>query len=594
MPTPENSQNADFSNASFSGAFQLNEDLDTSLSPISASISLQILTKVTRLFNAGLEDIVNELFQNARRAGATQVKVSLTESGNLRIEDNGCGIESAQTLLNLGQSDWEGEIVESEDPAGMGVFSLANRGAMIASHHWQVQLEPAHFSGQAIAIVQSTEPRIGTCIEFPLTAQEQKRSLSTVIENAARYFPIPVSFNETDLPRHDFLAGAQMIKSWRGLRLGVSGDYRWTQRSRDGALNFYGLTVQAYLPSLCCNETTLRTRVDVEFAPELKLVLPARKEIVQTEFFEQLKLELRKTLYEAVARLESHNLSHTHWLEARNFGIDLSLARSELEPFTPAIADHLAGQGWNSPQPIDATTIVVEVDELEAPQQQLFARALEKSDLPFTFLAAESKYQGYPWYDELPRLSFERIEIQIGDRILSPTEFARLEEFPQQGIVDQITAIVTRKQAGKPDTELRLELDVGFGAMDEFEYIPSLDEITIAIARHHSLNPYELAELLEASFFSPSEDSDADSYETQRENFRESAQEESIRLLLSSESALKARIEMIVDRYLRWIVPSNMKIEVRVSPISSDENSERTLFNRSVEIIGNPEETSES
>jgi signal transduction histidine kinase len=117
MPTPENSQNPDLSEASFSGASNFETaalDISFSQSPIAASISPQILSKVTRLFNAGLEDIVNELLQNARRAGATQVEVWLTELGHLRIADNGCGIESAQMLLNLGQSDWEGEIVESE------------------------------------------------------------------------------------------------------------------------------------------------------------------------------------------------------------------------------------------------------------------------------------------------------------------------------------------------------------------------------------------------------------------------------------------------------------------------------------------------
>ncbi len=95
MPTPEHQQPFEFSDERLSSSYGAGE-LDSSFSQpvITASISPQILSKVTRLFNAGLEDIVNELFQNARRAGATQVQVSLTESGHLRIEDNGCGIES--------------------------------------------------------------------------------------------------------------------------------------------------------------------------------------------------------------------------------------------------------------------------------------------------------------------------------------------------------------------------------------------------------------------------------------------------------------------------------------------------------------------
>ncbi len=582
MPTPEQTPNPEFSDESLATSFYASEELENaSFSSIAATVSPQILSKVTRLFNASLEDIINELFQNARRAGATYVEVSLNDLGYLCVQDDGSGIENPQTLLSLGQSDWNTSIVESEDPAGMGFFSLAHRGATISSQNWQVQLEPEHFAGAAIAITRPIETQEGTRIEFPLTANELDR-VQPHIEKAAQYYPLAVGFDGRALAQQDFLRDALLIKEWRGLRLGVSADHRWRDRSGDGTLNFYGLTVNLPLPTLSCNDMTLRVRVDVENAPDLKLVLPARKEVVQDEFFADLKTELRRALYETVALLEHHDLPYVRWLEARSFGIELPPARSQLHPFTPRITDHISGGSYAPAQFIDPTAMLVEGGNLQAHEQQILARALNAADLPYTLLSTDDRYRGYPWYDALPKLSPARIEIAIGDRTFSPDEFGEMYGLEDNVIVDSITAIVTQTQPGTPDRELRLPLDVGFGEFDDASYILSLEEVTLAIARHHSLAPQELADLLEASFYAPSEESDADSYETQRENFQEEAQERAIRALLSEQAALKARIEMIIDRHLRWVIPSNMRIELRVLPHIEDENFS---LHRSVEIV---------
>ena len=97
-----------------------------------AQVSTRVLDKAPRFFNGGLGDIFNELLQNARRAGATAVHVETleTERGNfVVVRDDGCGVADPRTLLTLGGSDWEDGIQSSEDPAGIGVFALAMRGA---------------------------------------------------------------------------------------------------------------------------------------------------------------------------------------------------------------------------------------------------------------------------------------------------------------------------------------------------------------------------------------------------------------------------------------------------------------------------------
>jgi hypothetical protein len=93
---------------------------------IQAQVSQATLSKVSRLFNSSLTDCLNELLQNARRAGATTVKMTLSDDRLLTLEDDGTGIAQPQTLLTLGESDWSEETQQQEDPAGMGVFSLAN------------------------------------------------------------------------------------------------------------------------------------------------------------------------------------------------------------------------------------------------------------------------------------------------------------------------------------------------------------------------------------------------------------------------------------------------------------------------------------
>ena len=74
---------------------------------IRARISAGALDKATRFFNAGLEDIFNELLQNARRAGATRVEV-IEEPEHIIVRDDGVGMRNPETLLSFGKSGWEG------------------------------------------------------------------------------------------------------------------------------------------------------------------------------------------------------------------------------------------------------------------------------------------------------------------------------------------------------------------------------------------------------------------------------------------------------------------------------------------------------
>ncbi|MFC3216087.1 ATP-binding protein [Novosphingobium panipatense] len=102
---------------------------------INSQVDPAAVTRVTRLFNNTLGDILSELIQNARRAGASAVDLKVIDADGtafLAIADDGAGIEDPSVILALGRSGWGDEIARREDPAGMGVFSLAGRDVEIA------------------------------------------------------------------------------------------------------------------------------------------------------------------------------------------------------------------------------------------------------------------------------------------------------------------------------------------------------------------------------------------------------------------------------------------------------------------------------
>ena len=95
------------------------------------------IDRVTRFFNASASDAFVELIQNTRRSGATRLDVA-TEAipaGGIRVTvtDDGDGIADPAVLLSFGESGWDAETAEREDPAGIGVYALSKRGCSVSS-----------------------------------------------------------------------------------------------------------------------------------------------------------------------------------------------------------------------------------------------------------------------------------------------------------------------------------------------------------------------------------------------------------------------------------------------------------------------------
>ena len=251
---------------------------------ITARVDPQAITRVTRFFNAGIRQTVEELLQNARRSGASSIDIWI--DGNLlTISDDGAGIADPQALLTFGSSTWKDDAVRREDPAGMGVYALARRASAIASKTadgdgWRVELEGKHFRGEEPAMIEPCEmPKPGTAVTLTLQPEEPETTVREQVECAGRYHPLPIRFNGNPIEREDFLARATHTLEWEGLRIGV---FKESARAESG-LNFHGVRIQlGDWPRVATGEGSWTACADVVDAPKFELTLPARHDVVRT------------------------------------------------------------------------------------------------------------------------------------------------------------------------------------------------------------------------------------------------------------------------------------------------------------------------
>lgn len=202
----------------------------TIVTKLRARVSPDAISKVTRIFNGTLDDIFNELFQNARRAGATRIVVTadhMEDACLITVADDGAGIADPADLVSLGASDWSDECRAREDPAGMGFFSLAGLDTVVSSNSgagaFSLAITGDAWTGEADIDVLPWEGPRGTAVAFRFGAQPDGK-LERCVEAAARFFPLPVSYNGKDLNRADFLADAHKVFEREGYRIGVFRD----------------------------------------------------------------------------------------------------------------------------------------------------------------------------------------------------------------------------------------------------------------------------------------------------------------------------------------------------------------------------------
>ena len=534
------------------------------------------LSRVTRMYAAGLSDVFTETLQNSRRAGATRVSVTIDASEDapgvlsVTVTDDGAGIADPAVLLSFGENGWSEDLVRREDAAGMGFLSLARRGCTVASRPrsasgWRVALTPAHFLGEeeAVVVLDEGAPRPhGTSVRFD--ADEDREAIRRAIENSARHYPLPVTLDGEAVPRRAFLDGAVHAESWRGLAFGVL-----TGRSRyrdEPDVNFHGLILAAHLPTVHpVDGPAFSVRADVGDCPELELVLPARKEAVETPFLGEMREAAHTAIYRAIAAADSAPaIAFQDWRRARAAGVELSAPAPALRPWRPPVADTDNWLAGPAPAPLSADALLMDVD-FEAPEAQSLWRAAERGGTAPRLFETDRRLEGYGWYDTLPRVT------GVQTRIVGNMEVRPLVDYqtppdrpgPPNEPPPRPDAIRVKLDVYYPDgtnETLALDADLAFAG----EAWAWLSDVRPLVTAGSAIEPAELAGILRDAFFSPSDESDADSWETQRTRFEEEAMHLALSLLCSEEEARRRSIAEAVRRELSWLMPRERAVTITV------------------------------
>jgi hypothetical protein len=551
---------------------------------IATAVAPETIAKVTRLFNNTAYDVICELLQNARRAGASVVAIALNSAGSehfLHVTDDGHGIADPASIVTLGRSGWSDETRRAEDPAGMGVFSLAGRDVIIRSFSkpdrqgWMAHIPASAWETSRPIAISSDPIARGTAITVRVP-DEWLKTLERDVEKAAKHYPVPVTWNGNDLVQEDWLKDANHIEEWQGVRIGVFQKHPSHYSSRDGRLNFHGLTIPCDLPYVQEVDRGGHwiARVDIFDAPQIQLVLPARKEVVENDGIARLRDAVRVAIYRAIEAAGTHRLSAHDWREACSLGIVLPEAAAYLLSWTPNAAD--SSRNYESGQHITDPGMVL-MPDFDALVGQPANAAIAKHN-PFggPLVEAQDAFQGYGWYDILAQVEDLRFRVTQGDRtfVVSDTQEAPAEA--ESGWVEAITLEATMRHAGA-FIEVSTEADVAF-APDQWS-CNSVDETSVFVLRGSDQTALGVVDLLESAIFYASDDSDADSYSTQLERFQADAAERIIGMLEGDDAALKNRVRDILASHY-FVVPEDRSVsivmtrrgvEITVSPIAAPE-----------------------
>ena len=534
--------------------------------PVRARIGQGAPAKVSRFFNASLGDVFTELLRNARRAGATRVAVATECRGGgtrVAVTDDGRGM--ADPALAFGGSGWE-SAARAEDPAGMELLSLAQRGCVLRSRArdpgplpsgWRMTLAPAHFLGgaEAQALADETAP-VPWGTEVTFDAEEGARAVEAALAAAARHFPLPVALD----------GRALHAEPWRGLVFGVYRDRCPGYAAPD--LCFHGATLRAGLPAVGTVEGGVwSVRADVGACPELTLVPPARKEAVETPFLRELRDAARRAVYRGIAGAEpgAVRVAWDDWRRAADAGIALPEPPAALRPWRPDVAGPDRFDAPPAFAAVDADTLVMEA-ELEPPEAQALFRALDRAGLAPRVRAPEPRFAGFAWYGRLARVRAVSARVTVDGRTCAPAEVpvaegAIREPRPEAAVMELRIAHPPAPGGEEACEETRtLPADLAFAGAP-WSWVGAARPL---VTRDSGMTPETLAGLLRAAFFHPSDAADADSWETQGARFDEEALHAARLLLASEDEARRRTIADAVVRELLWLFPTDRQAVITV------------------------------
>ena len=391
---------------------------------IQAMVNPRLLSKANRLFTGTLEGRIIEVLQNARRGGATEVEIT-NEDEMVIVHDNGRGIDDFARLLDLGGSSWEEAFEASEDPAGVGLFCLAPRDLEIRSNGKRVRITGDGWTGTPVAVQDDPDPVKGTTLRF-----EDDEWTREAVQLQAVFTSLQVTVDGQTCPSLPFLSKRAAHYPELGCRIEVceysrlsnwhQSCHRGTYRGWNALVNFHGQVVSFAYHLI--SEHSLHYLIDLTGEPTgIRLMLPARTQLVENEAYKQLKQALEVEAYRYLQRQGDHRLPYKEYLRAKELGVELPEAK-------PVYSAGLLCN-YDPPEPVEVAmpkdfplTKCYRFDpdypggdESDEANVHLLA-ALGTFEPPFVPVSIHQKYNGYSWA-ELPEIG--KVELKVGKTLHS-------------------------------------------------------------------------------------------------------------------------------------------------------------------------------
>ena len=375
---------------------------------ICAKVNPRLLTKADRLFTGSLEGRIIEILQNARRAGATEVRIG-NKDGFVTVQDNGSGISDFQKLLDLGGSGWDEALEQGEDPAGVGLFSLAPRKVTIVSGNWKTVIDNDGWTGRPIEVIESEAFVGGTRLTF----QDEKCWDFGTVERHTVFAGIRVVVDGKFCHRMPFCSSQAAEYPGLGCRLEVVPELskyhrQWYDRhySSKPLVNFHGQVVELdYWPGKM--DRGLHILVDLAQQTSIRLMLPARTQLVENPALEKLKAAIEIEYFRYFQRQKQHSLYHGEYLRSKELGIVLPEA-------TPT---YHVGLVWDEYDQVVEVTAPKDFklqegvlcledglnNEHDLTNVHLLGALGKLAETPFVPVSIENGYRGYSWTN-LPKV----------------------------------------------------------------------------------------------------------------------------------------------------------------------------------------------
>ena len=556
---------------------------------IQAAIHDSCIERVTRFYDATPPTIFRELFQNACRSGASRIDITSVpgpEQADVTVLDNGSGVSDPRLLLSYGENGWDPETVRDEDAAGMGMLCLASIGCTVTSFRdndaWTVTLEPEHFAGRMPATVHPADrealpPGSGTRVAFPLREPlhnffpETAKGFRCSAEQAARYLPIEVTFRTDPSAKPETLARNQFCDDENyapilqdGIRFGVTRpgiEHASFQHENDPDLNLLGITARAMLPHVTdAAGHTWGARADLAELGGIRLTLPARSAIIESEAVEQLRRSARMAILNAIAASPDPRPKFRDWEFARDNGIDMPQPSPRLCPWQPASADPNATHDPMAPIVPPEKSLLVSPD-IDTVGQHNLARAFDTAEKRLTLLESNIGYEGYPWYDRLPLIEGEVVvkHAMRSGETLATTGF----NAPRNPRFLRIACTIIHP-GGKHVTRY-VPTDFAIVHDSDSGYEPCIHDVMMYATPHCQLKPDTAMDIVHPALFCPNYECDSDSYETQVQEFHDSAFTHLGKLSHDSETAAKETLRRALDRHVRFLLPRSFQATITLS-----------------------------